>query len=124
MATGVIYRLPLEEEWEWAAGGGKRKYPWGDSAPQNAHANFNGVMQGLTPVHAFPEGATPDGLMDMAGNVWEWTATWLDEKKEQRLVRGGAGFNDEVALRCVSRDGIAQKFSRFIGFRVARIVPD
>jgi formylglycine-generating enzyme required for sulfatase activity len=62
--------------------------------------------------------------MDMAGNVWEWTATWQDEKKEQRLVRGGGGFNDEVALRCVARDHNMKKLSRFVGFRVARIVPD
>jgi len=123
-AKGVVYRLPLEEEWEWAAGGSKRKYPWGDASPQNTQTNFNGANQGLTPVHAFPEGATPDGLMDMAGNVWEWTATWQDEKQEHRVVRGGGGFNDEVALRCVSRDGNAKKPMRFVGFRVARIVPE
>jgi hypothetical protein len=124
MIKGVIYRLPLEEEWEWAAGGGKRKYPWGDATPQKTHANFNSMQQGLTPVHVFADGATPDGLMDMAGNVWEWTASWQDEKKEQRIVRGGAGFNDEVALRCVSRDSSLLKAMRYTGFRVARIVPD
>jgi formylglycine-generating enzyme required for sulfatase activity len=62
--------------------------------------------------------------MDMAGNVWEWTSTWLDERKEQRVVRGGAGFNDEVALRCVAHDSNFKKPLRFVGFRVARIVPD
>jgi len=123
-ATGVIFRLPLEEEWEWAASGGKRKYPWGNAAPQNHLANFNGRRNGLTAVTAFPSGATLEGLQDMAGNVWEWTATWLDEKKEQRVVRGGAGFNDEVALRCVSRDYNPKKLMRFVGFRVARIVPE
>jgi len=122
-AKGAFYRLPLEEEWEWAAGGSRRKYPWGDTAPENTHANFTGTQQGLMPVNAFPGGATPDGLMDMAGNVWEWTATWLDEKQEHRVVRGGAGFNDEIALRCVARDGNAKKPMRFVGFRVARIVP-
>jgi hypothetical protein len=123
-AAKTIYRLPLEEEWEWAAGEGKRKYPWGDSSPQNTQANFNGVRQGLTPVHAFPGGATPEGLMDMAGNVWEWTSTWLDERQEQRVVRGGAGFNDEVALRCVAHASNLKKPLRFVGFRLARIVPD
>ena len=122
--AGNIYRLPLEEEWEWAAGGGKRKYPWGDAAPQNTHANFNSANQAFTPVNAFPDGATPDGLTDLAGNVWEWTATWQDEKQEQRVVRGGAAFNDEVALRCVSRDHNTKKPMRFAGFRVARIVAD
>jgi len=123
-ANGVVYRLPLEEEWEWAAGGGRRKYPWGDAVPQNHRANFDGAKQGLTPVNAFPDGATPEGLMDVAGNVWEWTATWLDEKKERRVVRGGAGFNDEAALRCISRDNNLKGVMRFIGFRVARIVLD
>ncbi|MDZ7288338.1 MAG: SUMF1/EgtB/PvdO family nonheme iron enzyme [candidate division KSB1 bacterium] len=122
--SNVIYRLPLEEEWEWAAGGGRRKFPWGDSVPQKRHANFNGTVQGLTPINAFPDGATPEGLMDMAGNVWEWTATWRDEKKEQRILRGGAGFNDAMALRCVSRDSNSKKLLRFVGFRVARIVTD
>jgi formylglycine-generating enzyme required for sulfatase activity len=121
---GIIYRLPLEEEWEWAAAAGKRKYPWGDTAPQSHHANFNGAKNGLTAVNAFPDGATPEGVMDMAGNVWEWMANWVDAKQERRVVRGGAGFNDEVALRCVSRDNTAPKISRYIGFRVSRIVPD
>jgi hypothetical protein len=121
---GILYRLPLEEEWEWPAGAGKRKYPWGDAAPKNYYANFNSEKNGLTPVHAFPDGATPEGLTDMAGNVWEWTATWVDVQKERRVVRGGAGFNDEVALRCVARDHIASRVSRYIGFRVARIVPE
>lgn len=124
VAAKTIYRLPLEEEWEWAAGEGKRKFPWGDNSPQKSHANFNGAVHGLTPVHSCVDGATPEGLMDMAGNVWEWTSTWLDERKEQRVVRGGGGFNDEVALRCVARASNFKKPLRFVGFRVARIVPD
>lgn len=120
----ILYRLPLEEEWEWAAGGGKRKYPWGETSPQPTLANFNGMQQGLTTVQTYLEGSTPDGLQDMAGNIWEWTATWLDDKQEQRVVRGGAAFNDEIALRCVSRDGNTKKSLRFVGFRVARIVAD
>jgi formylglycine-generating enzyme required for sulfatase activity len=62
--------------------------------------------------------------MDMAGNVWEWTATWQDEQNTQRVLRGGAAFNDETTLRCVARDSNSQKLLRFTGFRVARIVPD
>lgn len=120
----VLYRLPLEEEWEWVASGGKRKFPWGDEPPQPSRANFNGTVQGLSPVNAYPDGATPEGIIDMAGNVWEWTATWWDGKKEKRVVRGGAGFNDKAALRCVARDGNPNKPMRFVGFRVARIVAD
>jgi hypothetical protein len=124
--ANVVYRLPLEEEWEWAASGGKRKFPWGDESPQQNRANFNDndTVNGLSPVQAHPDGATPEGLMDMAGNVWEWTATWWDEKKEQRAVRGGAGFNAAAALRCIARNGNANKPMRFAGFRVARIVED
>jgi hypothetical protein len=123
-ASSVVYRLPLEEEWEWAASGGKRKFPWGDTPPQKKHANFNEPLQGLSPVNAHPEGATPEGVMDMAGNIWEWTATWWDEKKEQRVLRGGACFNEESALRCTARHGNYKKPWRFVGFRVARIVVD
>lgn len=120
--ANVVYRLPLEEEWEWAASGGKRKFPWGDEPPQSARANFDNT--GLSPVQAHSDGATPEGIMDMAGNVWEWTATWWDEKKEQRVVRGGAGFNDAAALRCLARDRNHNKPQRFVGFRVARIVEE
>ncbi len=116
-----IFRLPSEEEWEWAASANVRRYPWGDSAPEAKHANFGEHGSSLTPVHAHLAGATPEGLCGMAGNVWEWTSTTMSVKPEKRIVRGGAAFNDASVLQCVSRDSHAKERSRFVGFRIARV---
>jgi formylglycine-generating enzyme required for sulfatase activity len=79
-------RLPREEEWEYAAQRpDQRIYPWGNSAPGAARLNvcaqecdstsfpWNDSYPSLAPVGSFPEGQSFDGLLDMAGNVWEWT---------------------------------------------------
>ncbi|MBN1482821.1 SUMF1/EgtB/PvdO family nonheme iron enzyme [candidate division KSB1 bacterium] len=73
-------RLPTEAE--WAAGRGEQKYPWGNSEPTKDKANYRetGLMR-TAPFGIFPEGATPDGLLDMAGNVWEWCEDWLNERE-------------------------------------------
>lgn len=116
-----IFRLPTEEEWEWAAGRNERLYPWGDSPPDNRHANFECEVARLSPVIAHPLGATPEGVMDMAGNAWEWTCSPAGGKKEKRIVRGGAAFNGAPMLRCLVRQEQTRQRSRFIGFRVARV---
>ncbi|MDZ7307100.1 MAG: SUMF1/EgtB/PvdO family nonheme iron enzyme [candidate division KSB1 bacterium] len=116
-----VFRLPTEEEWEWAAGNGERTYPWGFESPRPEHANFADDLCRLQPVDAHPAGATPLGIHDLAGNVWEWTATKASEKPEKRVVRGGAAFNDAGALLCTARDAHLKQLSRFIGFRVARL---
>src|ERR1035441_7698746 len=92
-------RLPSEAEWECAARGGKEgvRYPWGDAAPDEYHANFIESGPGhLTPVGLYPEGATPSGLQDLAGNCWEWIDDWwrdnyIEEAKPSgyRVTRGG-----------------------------------
>ena len=89
-----IYRLPEEEEWEWAAGGEPdgsiRKYPWpkDKGEPGKNLANFNKNVDATTPVDRYPEGATPLGLMDMAGNVWEWMENYYREDKDWKALCG------------------------------------
>lgn len=83
-------RLPTVEEWTWAAcGRERRRFPWGNTEPDGTQCNYadactrfawndlehNDGFQGIAPVGSYAAGATPDGLMDMAGNVREWTST-------------------------------------------------
>ncbi|MCK6622982.1 MAG: SUMF1/EgtB/PvdO family nonheme iron enzyme [Calditrichaceae bacterium] len=114
-----LYRLPTEQEWEWAAGGGKREYPWGNEQPDERRANYGQKVGQTTAVGAYPAGATPEGLMDMAGNVWEWCENLYSEDSRARALRGGSWSSHVVYLRCVARnDDRPVGLWSIVGFRV------
>jgi len=123
-----IYRLPHEMEWERAAAGlagekdAPRKYPWGKDDPTDKLANFGGNVGATTVVGRYPDGATPEGLLDVAGNVWEWQESWYDEQtKSSRCLRGGSWNDYPENLACAIRNRYnPDNRNDVIGFRVVR----
>ncbi|MCP5052466.1 MAG: formylglycine-generating enzyme family protein, partial [bacterium] len=120
-----IYRLPKDIEWERAAKGIKednsypREFPWGNKEPSPELANYKSHIGNTTPVDRYPNGSTPDGVLDMAGNVWEWCQDFYDDKKDARVVRGGSWISVPNNLRCsylVGDDPDVRYYG--IGFRV------
>ncbi len=88
--TGRRWRLPTELEWERAArGDGGRRFPWGDKFDAGRLNSHDAGPFATTPVGAFPGGASPFGLLDAAGQVFEWTATPAG-RPGRYIVKGGS----------------------------------
>lgn len=110
---GEQLRLPTALEWERAARHpDQRRYPWGDERPSSERAAFDGTgLRAPAPVGCFPAGAAACGAHDLAGNVWEWTASLADSRSAQLpcadvaaaahpVIKGGSFNWDADALRC------------------------
>jgi formylglycine-generating enzyme required for sulfatase activity len=129
---GHNFKLPTESQWEKAARGTDgRMYPWGDSFPSDDKANFNdrsaNFVKHTTPIGSYPEGSSPYGVLDMAGNVYEWCLDWHSSAKsssslkrnprgpkkgDYRVLCGGSWFGSSQCIRTTFRSS-AKPTSRY-----------
>ena len=100
-----LYRLPTEAEWEYACRAGTTsEYYFGDDASQLGEYAWFGGNSGQTTHPVGQKKPNEWGLYDMAGNVWEWTDSWYDSSRSNRVIRGGSWSGDSVLCRSAYRD--------------------
>jgi gamma-glutamyl hercynylcysteine S-oxide synthase len=94
-------RLPHEWEWQYAAQGTDgRLYPWGNQWDASAvpEPDKNRTMRGPDPVDAHPKGASPFGVLDLVGNVWQWTDEFSDDHTRAAILRGGSYYQPQGSI--------------------------
>jgi formylglycine-generating enzyme required for sulfatase activity len=129
LAKPKLIRLPTEKEWSSAAGGEdpQERYPWDEKGQVTKKEDIaryaNTVESGInrtTPVWMYPQGASPQHIMDMAGNVWEWQANYSRKEKRYLSLRGGSWDNLVDLARVSFRFSLHPHFGiNLVGFRVA-----